>query len=260
MPLANIEKKFMGHLLHQQSSEPSFLAELLPLNNISREKQLSIYQDNVNGAYQKALSQIYPACMNVLGEEYFNQLCRVYFIKYPSIDADLNVYGEHFSTFMLEQIEQHNELNGLGYLAELADLEWHWHASYYVNNDPVFSFDKLSLVEENEQEKIVFSLSNSFSLHATLYPLLDIWNANKDIVTDNQEFKMPGNLSYFCINRVNYTAKLEVINEEEYILLNNIIDGLPLANISSLDIEIDIQKSIMSFIQKGWITQFEIKL
>lgn len=259
MRLANLEKAFMGHLLHPHASESKFLAELLPLNKISKDMQLSIYRDNMSGAYQKALNQIYPACMNVLGEKYFQQLCRIYFFECPSTNADLNFYGEFFSVFIKEQVEERNELNEFYYLSELANLEWHWHASYFAEDDDDFSFEKLSLVKKLEQGKIIFSLNHSFSLHATMLPLLDIWNANKGVVKANQEFKMPNNKNYFCINRADCTLQVDELHKEEYVLLKKIMAGLSLEEISHLCVDIDLQSSIMKFIQKGWISRFEIK-
>ena len=100
MPLANIEKSFVGSLLQPQENDTVFLSELLPINSISKEMQLSIYRSNINGAHQKVLGQVYPAILNILGEVYFNQLCRVYRLEYPSMDADLNNYGEKFSLFI----------------------------------------------------------------------------------------------------------------------------------------------------------------
>lgn len=179
MPLANIEKSFVNNLLQPQKDDVRFLSELLPLHSISKEMQISIYRSNVNGAHQKVLSQIYPACFNILGEDYFNQMCRSYRFKYPSIDADLNKYGKCFPMFMQAQINACQELEELEYLSELAYLEWHWHESYFADNDEPFSLKDFELIGSGVQDKIFFRISNSFSLHSTIYPLLDIWNANK---------------------------------------------------------------------------------
>lgn len=259
MPLANIEKSFVGSLLQPQGNDTDFLSELLPLNSISKEMQLSIYRLNINGAHQKVLGQVYPAILNVLGEDYFNQLCRVYRLEYPSVDADLNNYGEKFSVFIEKQIEQHRELTGLEYLADLAWLEWNWHISYYAENDKVFSFEKLALIDPDLQDKIYFRISNAFSLHSTIYPLLDIWNANKNLVKDIQEFQMPDSENYFCISRKEFSPTVNVLDYGQYILLKLISDGTSLVKLAECGNEFGFESKLMSFIQQGWIAGFIVK-
>ncbi len=259
MSLANIEKRFVGRLLKSQGNDAGFLSELLPLHSISKEKQLSIYRSNVNGSHQKVLGQVYPACLNVLGEDYFNQLCRVYRFEHPSTDADLNNYGEYFSLFLNEQLELHQELIGLEYLADLACLEWHWHASYYAKDDETFSFEKLALVEADVQDKIYFRVSDSFSLHSSIYPLLEIWNANKNLVENIQEFHMPESESYFCISRKEFSPVVDLLDYEQYILLKSLSDGMSLVQLTELDSVYDFENKLMSFIQQGWITGFYLQ-
>lgn len=259
MPLANIEKTFVGSLLQPQENDTAFLSELLPLNSINKEMQLSIYRSNINGAHQKVLGQVYPAILNILGEDYFNQLCRLYRLEYPSVDADLNHYGEKFSLFIKEQIERHKELIGLEYLADLAWLEWNWHASYYAKNDKAFSFEKLALIDPELQDKIYFRISNAFSLHSTIYPLLDIWNANKSLIKDIQEFQMPDTEIYFCISRRKFTPIVDLLDHGQYILLKTISDGLPLVQLTDLDNVCNFENKLMRFIQQGWVTEFIVQ-
>lgn len=264
MPLANIEKSFIEHLLLPQNSKTDFLSNLMPLRSLSEEKQLSIYRSNVNGAHQKVLGQIYPACLNILGEDYFNQLCRHYRFQYPSIDSDLNNYGKYFSDFIEGQFEIHNELRDFEYLADLAWLEWNWHASYFVKDDEPFDFEKLALIELKDQDKLVFTLSDSFSLHSTSYPLLDIWKANKNNIEAKQEFIMPELEIYFCVSRVNFAPVVEQLNIFQYELLKNISNGLSLTQLSEPDKEQDMESSndfqnqLMLFIQKNWVTGFSL--
>ena len=265
MPLANIEKTFMQNLLKPQANDADFLSALLPVGRLSKEKQLSIYRDNINGAHQKVLGQIYPACLNILGEDYFNQLCRVYRFEYPSINADLNEYGQYFSVFINEQIKIHPELSEFEYLIELAWFEWNWHASYYAKDDNRFSFEKLALVSEKDQNKLIFILSDSLSLHASLYPLLDIWRANTNNIEENQVFMLTESKTYFCISRVNFSPEVEMLNHYQHELLSAISQETTLAQLSELSVESNagntsgFQNELMHFIQKGWVTDFSVK-
>ena len=262
MPLANIECAFVGSLLHAQNKDSEFLKKLLPLATLSEEKQLSIYRSNVNGAHQKVLGQVYPACLNILGEDYFNQLCREYRFQYPSVEPDLNVYGENFPFFLQEQIKLHSELSDYEYLVELALLEWHWHVSYYAKDDIIFDFSKLALVKPEEQDKLSFILNDSFFLHSTFLPLLKIWKANTHNIGEKQTFESLGRKNYFCISRFNLQPEITELSKYQFVLLDSISQGIILTNLANIDAEMNegFQEQLVYFIEKGWITDFSVNL
>lgn len=257
MPLANIERAFVYHLMESDLADANFLSALVPCGNISAVKQLEIYKKNISGAYQKVLAQIYPACLNILGEDYFNQLCEIYRIEHPSTESDLNVYGKNFSLFIKEQIKNRKELKDFVYLPELSLLEWHWHKSYFVENDPVFDFEKLAELSQVDQDLLIFKLSYAFFMHQSAFPLLDIWNANRDDVVENQEFLLPDTSLRFCVYRKNFASSTQVISEKQYELLNDISEKLPLKLLSEKYKEF-LQSDLKKFIEKGWVTGFNL--
>lgn len=258
MSLADIQHKFMCNLIQSKQVNPDFISQLVSVGKLTQEKQLSIYRANVSGAHQKVLAQIYPACLNILGEDYFNQCCLSFNIEYPSMQADLNFYGEAFPEFIRKKLVSNDELVGYEYLAGLALLEWHWHTSYYAKNDGIFSFEQFALVEPEEQGKSVFTLSDSFSLHASSYPLLEIWDANKKTIDSIQEFEPPDEELHFCITKEGYFPSIKKLSDEEYKLLNSIVNGLSLTQLIENDIaSLDgFQNKLVRFIQNGWITGF----
>lgn len=258
MSLANIQHAFMLNLIESKQTRPDFISKLLPVGTLTQEKQLSIYRANIKGAYQKVLAQIYPACLNILGEKYFNQLCSNFCVEYPSTQADLNFYGAQFPEFIKKHIDSNAELKDYEYLEDLAFLEWHWHASYYADNDPLFSFENFALVNPEVQGELVFILSNAFSLHKTPYPLLDIWHANKEDIENKQEFIMPEEELYFCLSRVGFSVKAEVLNYGQYAILNAIVNKIPLALLTEVEVGyVDcFNDFLVDFIQRRWITGF----
>lgn len=258
MPLANIQHAFMTNLLQSQNTDADFLLELSPLDALSKEMQLSIYRSNINGAYQKVLGQVYPACKNILGEDYFNQLCRSYRFEHPSREADLNVYGEQFSSFINKQLKTQVELVDFEYLVDLALLEWSWHASYFAINDKAFDFTQLAAIDGEDQDNIVFDLSYSLSIHATIYPILEMWQANRNVPDKNQEFSMPESEKYFCIARNNYEVLINELNEYQFVLLQSIGNRFSMAQLTEQKkiYNGNMQEQLLLFIQKGWVTGF----
>ncbi len=262
MPLANIERLFVAHLLQPQSDDGEFINKLGPLKTLTVEKQLEIYRSNINGAHQKVLGQIYPACLNILGNDYFNHISQDYRFQYPSVNPDLNVYGESFPLFLQKKITLHTELSDYDYLAELALLEWHWHASYYAKNDTVFDFYKLAAVNPDEQDKLCFILSDSFFLHRTWFPLLELWQANQNANDGKQEFVMPDSENYFCLSRFNLQPDMTRITQYQFELLNAITENFSLSALIDINGDTDdaegFQQQLIYFIEKGWVIGFSL--
>lgn len=264
MPLASVEKTFIGCLLDESNSHNGFLSSLMPLKSINQEMQLSIYRGNRDGAYQKVLAQIYPACFNILGDDYFNQLCRRYYFEYPSTNSNLNIYGEYFPVFMRQQLEINKELKGMEYLGDLACLEWHYHCAYYAKNDETFSFEKLSKVDVHNQPNICFEISCSLSIASTIFPLLDIWNANKVLTDEKQIFSFPDEDINFCVSRFECVPIVTLLNQQQYVLLTEIINGRSFYELIELIQEKHIsaemfEKELKYFVQKKWLTGFVLK-
>ncbi len=262
MPLAEIQKSFIDSLVKPQSSDSGFLSQLLTVGSLDVNKQLYIYRSNINGAHQKVLEQVYPACLNILGEDYFSQLCRAYRFQYPSTDSDLNNYGEYFSDFIVKLFKLDNSLEGYEYLPDLACLEWHWHRSYYVKDNPLFDFEKLVAVDPVLHDNLIFTLNDSFSLHASDFPVMEIWHANNKEPGSEQEFSMPDSTQYFCITRAGFFPLLEELTTYEYQLLKSIAGNLALSQLSEISDktgENDFQSRLIKFIQKNWVSGFALQ-
>jgi len=252
MSLASVEHEFLYSLIHSEDYGVDFLSQLVTVGSLPVEKQLSIYHANVNGAHQKVLAQVYPACFNILGEDYFNQLCFFYRCEYPSTKSDLNVYGQYFPSFLESRVTTREELSDFEYLGELAKLEWYWHKSYFSDNDPVFDFENLATVSEENYVKLSFTLSFSLSLHATRYPLIELWNANVQKLTGTQEFLMPDSMIYFCVFRETFKQVIEMLNEKQHACLTLISNKASLLELN----DAELQNELLFFIEKGWVTGF----
>ena len=139
-------------------------------------------------------------------------------------------------------------------------LEWHWHASFYAENDSSFAFDELAKVDAADQDRLVFILSHSFSLYSTEFPLLDIWKANTSDTEKSQEFHMPESKNYFCVSRVEFSPQVTLLNNYQYDLLKSISDGLSLTQLTELDFIAsgDFQSELMNFIKNGWVIGFSL--
>ncbi len=98
-----------------------------PAGLLSAAEALAVYQNNTLGSRINALVEIYACCVNILGADYFRQLCRAYARSQRSTSPDLNTYGADFSTFIATELQGRAELAAFDYLPDLARLEWQIH-------------------------------------------------------------------------------------------------------------------------------------
>lgn len=154
-------------------TQDAFLKSVLMLDkalvNASTEHQhrIWIYQNNVFGAMQDYLEEVYPATRGVVGSDFFKQMAQVFIQKSPPSAGNIHLYGDGF----FELCKSISGLEGLPYLADLICYEWALHESYYSVVSDVFD---PSSMEQEELLTSAVSFNDSVSLIRSDYPVYEI--------------------------------------------------------------------------------------
>lgn len=252
-----LQQEFIKCIMQDQQDVRFFSQQIMPAR-ISTDMQHGIYRRNFCGAVQKTLKQIYPACHCILGNDYFETLCRLYSKQHPPIHYDLNQYGEFFSTLLADQVRTNLLLKGYEYLANLATLEWHWHASYFAADDGMFDFEYFSCLAEENHSNVQFTLSHSLSFHQSTYPVTAIWSDNRAGSKIQTKYSLPDKSVYYCIHRQYLHSHLESIYSSTWLCLNAIQNKMNLETLSLSD-QFNIRIILPGLIQSGWITGFTLR-
>jgi hypothetical protein len=216
------------------------------------KQQLSIYQNNVRGALQKTLAQVYPVCRKILGENYFKQLASHYIHHYPSRHHDLNGYGEYFSSFIKAECQQRSELNDYPYLSDLVLLEWFRQQIYYAAEEAVFDFPAFAQLSEQQQAQTVFQLAPHVRFIHSDFPVVSIWQINQQALKQHQT--LPSQSESCCIFRKNNHIEMTVIDTNIYSLLALIKEGATLEKIAQAG-----QATLLpELIHRGWVDGFRV--
>jgi hypothetical protein len=83
-------------------------------------QRVDIYRESSTRARERALEVINPVCRQVVGSRCFAALAGGYVIGFPSMSADLNLYGADFPSHIEAQASAHAALAELTYLSDLA--------------------------------------------------------------------------------------------------------------------------------------------
>jgi hypothetical protein len=252
--LEQLQAAFMQEL---QGLEQPALRRQIVARGMSPARRLAIYRGNGIGACSKALELIYPVCRTIVGEAYFRQLALQYIEAYPSRQSDLNAYGGYWPDFLQRLVAADTALGELSYLADLARLEWHYHAAYYADNDPGFDFVALQQVPPSRQNDIYWHCSVALTVMQSAHPLYAVWHGNRDGRTVGSVAGL-SEPECLCIYRSGFELVVEVINSSSYALLRGVLDGKTMGQLLAEEWATDINLLLPQWVQRGWLCGFSL--
>lgn len=91
-------------------------------------KRFGIYRNNVTVSLVNALSEVFPTVQNLVGEDFFRAMARLYVQDNPPTSRLLFEYGASFPAFL----EQFEPAADLPFLSDVARLERLWLDSFHA--------------------------------------------------------------------------------------------------------------------------------
>ncbi len=228
-------------------------ALIRPQGTLDNTARLRIYQRNISGAHLATLELIYPVCREILGERVFATLAREYTWLNPTVDPNLNHYGVDFPEFLGKRVSASAELP---YLHDLALLEYCWHKAWFEPNDSPFDFAAFAK-NSKHTERLVFLLSQSLTLLFSEWPVHKLWCSHRDGEAP-REIGASSSQDRLVIVRVGLEVEVNRISSEDYALLEAIIQGHTLTQLSVNPSLQGAMHRLPDFISRGWICGFQL--
>lgn len=256
--LHHIQDLFMHAIFNTSENSPASneLAKYLTQNDrLSPQQQITIYRDSVFGGLSTALSQIYPVCKKLVGEEFFDFMSGQYIKNYHSVSPDLADYGKQFAVFM----ESFKPVAELVYLADVARLEWAWHNAFHAVDHDGLNINHLTEVSQQVQQSLVFMLPPGSELVYSPYPVDIIWLANQDTNESDDVIDLDQGGVELLVWRKQYEMRIDKLSNGEWLFLNAIKNKQSFIEIcKSLENEpdVDIEKLMPRCVQLGWLADF----
>lgn len=108
---------FAAALLDPEAALP---AGLVVWNGSDPAHRFAVYRNNVTSALSDVLADSFPVTQQLVGEEFFRAMARVFLRRSPPSSPMLSAYGEGFPAF----VEDFAPARAVPYLADVARLEW----------------------------------------------------------------------------------------------------------------------------------------
>jgi uncharacterized protein (UPF0276 family) len=91
-------------------------------------RRVAIYRGNLHAHWTRALASAYPVLRQLVGDEFFDALARVYGRAHPAVDPDLNRFGAALPDFLAGFTPAADH----PYLPDVARLEWCVHEAWFA--------------------------------------------------------------------------------------------------------------------------------
>lgn len=253
--LQQLQKLFMTAIFDQDTGSYQQLANyLVEKEQLSQNDQIDIYRNSIFGSLTTALSQIYPVCHKLVGEDFFEYMAAEYIKKQPSCSADLANYGYDFDLF----IDKFQAAQSLVYLPDVARLEWAWHRAFHSADHPGLDIAQLSALTREQQSHVIFQLAPEASLIYSAYPVDKIWQSNQSDEEPEEVVDLSEGVCRLLVWRKGYDMRIDRLQENEYLFLSAIASNKPFTHICQqfVDSDVNIEKLLPRSVQQGWIADF----
>lgn len=137
-------------------------------------RRFNVYRNNVAVSLTEAMHAAFPVISKLLGKENMDGLSGLYLRAHPPSSPLMMFYGEHFPAF-LTGMEQ---LNHLGYLADVARLELALRRAYHAADAAPIAADALAKLSPDALMQTQVTLAPSVQVISSPWPICDIWHFN----------------------------------------------------------------------------------
>ena len=138
-------------------------------------KRFAVYRNNVHVSLVGALAARFPVTRQVVGEEFFSGMARLYVGEHKPETPVLLHYGESFPDF----IASSPPAAGIAYLPDLARLEAAWTQSYNAAETKALTPSELSRIAPEHLVDLPLRAASATRLVSSAWPIGSIWSAHQ---------------------------------------------------------------------------------
>jgi hypothetical protein len=155
-------------------------AGLTAWNGSDPAQRFRVYRNNVIVGLVDALADSFAVTQELVGEEFFRAMARVYAYARPPQSRLLAFYGADFPDF----IETFPPAAGLPYLADVARLEYHRIVAYHAADVPGVGGEAVAaaLADEAALPALGMTLHASLSVLSSASAVVSLWAAHQGVL------------------------------------------------------------------------------
>lgn len=220
---------------------------------------LAVYRNNYRGNLYDALIGAYPVIGRLVGEAFFRRLARSYIAAHPSRSGNLHDYGESMAQF-LGSFEPAREL---GYLADVAALEWACHRAYFAADTEPPDFAELAMLPPQRHVDLMLHLQPACHLLHSRYPVATIWRAHQPGMPDDFHIDLDSGPCHALVVRRNDVVDVLELSTVDAAWIKLLQSGMTLGSSAAVVLkrhgEFDLSAALTRLVVQGAMAGFSLE-
>ncbi|WP_165967746.1 HvfC/BufC N-terminal domain-containing protein [Sapientia aquatica] len=248
--LSLLQHDFAAALVNVEMVQPALaMFKGDPALNIERFAQ---YRGSIISLWQQTLSNAFPVLRQLLGDDFFDNVARVFGEKHPSQSGNLAEFGQQLPRF----IEELDSCRPYPYLGDVARLEWLVHQAHYLQHRAPATLADLVNFPPERLADVRITLQPCCSLLTSDWAVADIWHAHQDSpVTLPHELSKPSACLVWRADwQTNWHVQVSELTRANYAALSSLASGKNLGHAleaaMELDPEFDVQTALADWFTK----------
>jgi hypothetical protein len=172
--LKALQAEFARALLSSETPTPSTIRTAVcgPA-----ERRFAVYRNNVTSGLVDALATRFPVTSQLVGDEFFRAMARVYVAREPPRSPIMVLYGETFPAFL----ESFEPAAKLPYLGAVAALEMARGRAYHAADRTHLDSSAFLALKPERVGATRVKLHPSSSILISRFPIVSIWEAHQGV-------------------------------------------------------------------------------
>lgn len=146
-------------------------------NGSDPARRFAVHRNTVVGSLVDALAETFPVVQELVGDEFFAAMARLYVAEQPPLDAVLSRYGASFADF----VESFEPAADVPYLADVARLEWLRVQAFHAADVEPLAPDAIGaqLADPRMLGGARLALHPSLGVLVSAYAVVSLWDAHQ---------------------------------------------------------------------------------
>lgn len=223
-------------------------------DGLAPESRLAIYRHHVFTTLTAVLKSAYPVVCRLVDERFFGYAADQYIRSHPPDGPCLTEYGTSFPEFLAE----FEPCRPLGYLPDVARLEWALHSAIQAEEPLPLDADALRTLPPDELPRLRFRLDPSLALLASPWPIDEIWRANQPDADPAITVDLAVGGVWLEVRRIDDDAIVHRLDPATHRFRRALQDGRALEEAAALDQDeaFDLAGAVQALFSEGLLTGF----
>lgn len=227
------------------------------------QRGLQAYQANASALAERALAATYPVLRQLIGEESFATLARVFWHRQPPLRGDMGLWGDGLPDFVADSESLAEE----PYLADVARLEWRLHEATRAADPDRKGLD-LEALGRHDPALIRLQLAPGLALIDSPHPIVSIWRAHPPEPVDDpgderfapvREAFAAGRGECALVWRAGYRPELDALAAPDAAFISALLSRQPLAAaLEAAGAGFGFEAWLIRALQQGWIENLHV--